>query len=335
MNRKFFPGGNTGEGFINLFEGITPSWEPVPFTFILKGGPGVGKSTLMKRIADTAEKAGIRTEEFRCASDPDSFDAVRLPKNGIVILDGTAPHSIDPSVPGAGQEIINLGHFKNQNEFIEKYSDIKRIFDENKYHYKIAYSYLKAAAELKTTAIDAAAQMVNLPLVRYCIEDFISSDFKDEPAVPRKLFASAITPDGVIDFSGSCVDRGICVNIGGVFGYVFLREVMSILKGTRAQFFMDSILPHVPDIVVMPGGATVFAVTKEADSDIDHRELMTGAMPGFIDYNMSKVKELTDKAIDQLKACKELHDKIEEIYRPYVDYQHVDYQSDILLSRIF
>ena len=46
--RRYFPGANTGRGFIGHFEGIVPPWSEPHYTYVLKGGPGVGKSTLMK-----------------------------------------------------------------------------------------------------------------------------------------------------------------------------------------------------------------------------------------------------------------------------------------------
>ena len=47
--RRYFPGANTGRGFIGHFEGIVPPWSEPHYTYVLKGGPGVGKSTLMKK----------------------------------------------------------------------------------------------------------------------------------------------------------------------------------------------------------------------------------------------------------------------------------------------
>lgn len=48
--RRYFPGANTGRGFIGHFEGIVPPWSEPHYTYVLKGGPGVGKSTLMKKM---------------------------------------------------------------------------------------------------------------------------------------------------------------------------------------------------------------------------------------------------------------------------------------------
>ena len=98
--RRYFPGANTGRGFIGHFEAIVPPWSEPHYTYVLKGGPGVGKSTLMKKCAAIARANGFTVEEFRCASDPESFDAVRIPQRRLVLLDGTAPHTIDPAMPG-------------------------------------------------------------------------------------------------------------------------------------------------------------------------------------------------------------------------------------------
>ena len=77
----YFPGGNTAGGFCSHFGDILPA--PMQRRmFYLKGGPGVGKSTLMRRVGEAAEKAGLEVEYFHCSSDPDSLDAVCLPQKG-------------------------------------------------------------------------------------------------------------------------------------------------------------------------------------------------------------------------------------------------------------
>ncbi|OJT92666.1 hypothetical protein BM535_08825 [Clostridioides difficile] len=46
--KKAFPGGNTSQGSYSFFDYIIP--ENVKRVFCLKGGPGVGKSSLMKKF---------------------------------------------------------------------------------------------------------------------------------------------------------------------------------------------------------------------------------------------------------------------------------------------
>ena len=107
---KYFLGANSGEGFVshfgdsyNCFDG----WR----AFIIKGGPGTGKSSFMKYIAVNAADRGYEAVLCPCSSDPDSLDGLIIKDLKTVIIDGTAPHTVEPVYPGACEEIINLGVF--------------------------------------------------------------------------------------------------------------------------------------------------------------------------------------------------------------------------------
>ena len=91
MSIRFFLGANSGEGFQSLYPQILDLHETHDF-LILKGGPGAGKSTFMKRIAQAAEQANSPVEYIYCSGDPDSLDAVLLPECHTAVADGTSPH---------------------------------------------------------------------------------------------------------------------------------------------------------------------------------------------------------------------------------------------------
>ena len=48
MERQFFLGTNTGAGFVSLYSAFAAP-EDGAFIWYIKGGPGNGKSTLMRR----------------------------------------------------------------------------------------------------------------------------------------------------------------------------------------------------------------------------------------------------------------------------------------------
>ena len=96
----FLAGGNTAQGFYSCFDAILPRAQQKRM-YYLKGGPGVGKSTLMKRFAKAAEEKGIEAEYFHCSSDPDSLDGIIDETLSCAIIDATAPHAYDPPLPGA------------------------------------------------------------------------------------------------------------------------------------------------------------------------------------------------------------------------------------------
>ena len=76
---RFFLGANSPQGFYSLYDQLIPP-ERARAVYILKGGPGCGKSSLMRRVAQRAQEAGDPGECICCSGDPDSLDAVVLPR---------------------------------------------------------------------------------------------------------------------------------------------------------------------------------------------------------------------------------------------------------------
>ncbi|MGN1106875.1 MAG: ATPase, partial [Huintestinicola sp.] len=103
----YFLGSSTPSGF------VTPVGELLRDTqntvYIFKGTAGSGKSTLMKKICEAFTDKP--QEIYHCSADPYSLDAVYLPESKALIIDGTAPHCIDPVYPKAVESTIDLGAY--------------------------------------------------------------------------------------------------------------------------------------------------------------------------------------------------------------------------------
>ena len=99
---KYFAAANTYAGFKSYFP-IVFAPKDYERIYILKGGPGSGKSSFIKRFAADLIQKGCKTEEIYCSSDPRSLDGIIIYAEGkkIVIIDGTAPHETDAKLPGA------------------------------------------------------------------------------------------------------------------------------------------------------------------------------------------------------------------------------------------
>ena len=110
MCEKIFAAANGYCGFRSYFNEIF-SPDSYDRLYIIKGGPGTGKSSLMKRYAGEMEGRGYEVARIYCSSDPTSLDGVISYSNGgrIGIIDGTAPHTQDTKYPGAIDIIIDLG----------------------------------------------------------------------------------------------------------------------------------------------------------------------------------------------------------------------------------
>lgn len=142
----FLAGANTAEGFVSKFDNILKN-DKKAYTFVLKGGPGTGKSTLMKKIATHFREKGFRVEEFYCSSDVKSLDAVRIVEKNICITDGTAPHEQDASLPKVNGEIVDLGESVGK-EIIKYKSKINKIILLKKNCFDKAYKFLSLAGSV-------------------------------------------------------------------------------------------------------------------------------------------------------------------------------------------
>ena len=87
---RYFLGNNTGYGFKSNYENELKNKRRV---ILLKGGPGTGKSSMLKRIAAEAKGKGLDFELWYCSGDPDSLDGVYIKEKDTAVVDATAPHA--------------------------------------------------------------------------------------------------------------------------------------------------------------------------------------------------------------------------------------------------
>ena len=89
---RFF-GASTPDGSVNYIDNLT---ENLSFRYFIKGRPGTGKSTFLKRVVKCANEKGYDTEIYYCSFDKDSLDMVIVPKLDFCVFDSTAPHEMFP-----------------------------------------------------------------------------------------------------------------------------------------------------------------------------------------------------------------------------------------------
>lgn len=80
--------------------------EGLDCRIFIKGRPGTGKSTLLKKVCAAALRRGCDVEVYHCALDVDSVDLIAVRQLGFCLLDSTPPHEYFPS--REGDEIIDM-----------------------------------------------------------------------------------------------------------------------------------------------------------------------------------------------------------------------------------
>ncbi len=98
-----FLGAATAEGSVDKIESITAN---VTKRYFIKGRPGTGKSTFLRKIVRAAQKNGFDAEQYHCSFDPSSLDMAVIRGLDVCLFDSTAPHEYFPSRPN--DEIIDI-----------------------------------------------------------------------------------------------------------------------------------------------------------------------------------------------------------------------------------
>lgn len=140
-----FLGAATPEGAVDFIPNIT---RDIPKRYFLKGRPGSGKSTILKKIGAAGEERGFDIELYHCGFDPKSIDMVTIRELGITIFDSTPPHEYFPA--REGDEIIDLYESlmdPGTDEIFEE--QISSISKNYKAKMKEGISYLAKAKEIR------------------------------------------------------------------------------------------------------------------------------------------------------------------------------------------
>ena len=347
----YFAGGNTARGFFSLYDSNFAGLEKV---FILKGGPGTGKSTLMKKIAMDWQEKGFDVEYIHCSSDPDSVDGIVFPTLKIGIVDGTEPHVVEPKAPGAIEEYVNLGDAWNSQKLSTDKVEIIRLMDERKEAYNKAYeAYAEALAvhdeweEVYIANMDF--EKLNA-LTEKLKSTFFGEIFLNKKADVRHRFLGAATPIGAVDHVPNLTEgirkRYFLKGRPGSGKSTLLKKLASAAenRGFDVEIYHCGFDPNSLDMVILRElGITIF------DSTAPHEYFPTREGDEIIDlYQVAILPETDEKYSEQIKdistryrnkmndgttylaLAKKLHDELEVIYREAIDFTIInDIQKEI------
>lgn len=360
--RNIFPGGNTSCGFYSFYDYIL-SQEEAARIFVIKGGPGVGKSTFMTKIGSEMVNRGYDVEHLHCSSDNDSLDGILIPSLKVALIDGTAPHVVDPKNPGAVDEIINLGEYWDESKITVARNEVIKVNKRVGRYFKTAYSLLKeskvAYDEWKSyvsESIDSSKYNEILRLLLGNIFEDAAANYNSAPK-PRHMFASAITPGGLTNYINTLIKPDMKVyGIEGQPG-TGVKEMISAAAQAAVQLGLFTEQFHCPfepdclDMVIIPGINSVIVNTSKPFhydmSVIENSSLYkTTSLDVCIkkdvlqDYTqeIGDAKErfyaLLSKAVSNISKAKSLHDTMEGYYVSAMDFNKIDEKREETLQRI-
>lgn len=320
--KTFFPGSNTCAGFIGYFDELR---RQARRTVILKGGPGVGKSTLMRETGKRWEEQGMTVTYYRCSGDPDSLDAVFAAELGFLVLDGTAPHVIDPQCPGAADSILNLGVCLREQILREQKDFIQNIQQEMAGCYARAYRCLAAAERFRADAA-AVYESALSPENRRKLEDALFELLPKEPEGNcRRLFAQAVTCQGILQCPDALTAEAV-ISLDAPWGFDAHTLLLPLLREaqrrrTAATVYADPL--DAQRIGHLSVGNTLFTTAVPLDArvlspEFDRQKL--ARQGGALAFDKAVYELALHQAVEALADAKQCHDRLERVYIDAMDY---------------
>ena len=352
MQHKYFAASNSADGFKSYFYEI---FNRADLLYIIKGGPGTGKSSFMKKCAEAAEAVGNTVEYYYCSSDADSLDGVLIfsGKGIIGILDGTAPHVYEPSLAGAREEIINLGSFWDGKLLQKQKNEIAALTRKKSTAFKRAYKYLRSCGNLRAVTdalIEEAVDTQKMRAAARRLAKTLSEGQKGDrfSCLPAILNGVSMSGRAAFDSFEQNADKlyfvGELYGVGGLFLDCLYEELGKTGVSVRVSY--DPVCPRHIDGIFVEDNATAIVLSKGMDFDnADGEKLINSKrfiMPerlrevrGELRYAQKLYDGCLDGALHALSGAKVYHFLLEDIYKNAMDFVALDEYTEDFLYDLF
>ena len=338
LPRACFAASNSCRGFRNYYGEIFT--EPrIDRLYIIKGGPGTGKSHFMRVVARHARAAGYTVTECYCSSDPASLDGLLLSREGdstVGFLDGTAPHTREPVTPGAVDELVNLGAFWSAKALAGEKETIRTLGQAKTNAYARAYAYLRAAGEADAVADSLAADCIRTDRLKALAERLLrpvpSGDtFAPVPALRRAL---GMTGWASLPSFEEAARGGTLLLPEDHYGtgYRLTNALYTLSETRRHRLWVsyDPVFPHKIDGLFYPDtGLCVLVGSANPTDDCATRALRLRRytcperlrdVRGELRRAMSLRDDLLSAALHSLSRAATHHFELERIYAAAMDF---------------
>lgn len=344
---SFFAAANSFRGFVSFFDDIFSHTE-LERLFVIKGGSGTGKSRLMRELASEAEDRGEHVEYFYCSSDPRSLDGIILCERRLGVVDGTAPHTLEPSLPGAFDELLDLGAFWDSRALREQRREIEHLCDEKRRLYKRAYSFLAAAGEVESCACESVLRSLEREKLDAWAQRF-SRRFERScsPEISLRL-TTALCAEGRVHVRGFIARAAqVYTIVDKVHAAWAVLDALSralVSRGVSHTISREPLDPSRLDALYIDGADA--CVIPAAMVDIEERGSVInterfidstdkGELKASIRASERLSSALCESAFAEMKRVSRLHAQLEEIYGKEMDFAAKETFTASLKKRIF
>ncbi|MDD2362315.1 MAG: hypothetical protein PHH84_05085 [Oscillospiraceae bacterium] len=351
---RFFIGVNSSGGFTgftdDLYE-IEEGWK----AFLIKGGPGSGKSELLKRVYRHVTAYGQEAYAFICALNPNSFDGLVFPDIKVCVLDANAPHVIEPKCWGAVEQIVNLSTCINPTFIRERRAE---IIEANRTYNILDKRYRKfigAAANLLGDSRRIAFECTDTTKIQRNAARIAAREFGPRSELQGKesrRFISAVTSEGLMTFQETI--QSMCPRIysvedeQGVSSRLLIDELRkrALDNGHDVISCYCPLFPkEKPEHLLIPEigiGFTTSNLWHKADFPV-YRRIHAARFTDserlrqrrqLMSFNRRAARELINEAVIISGEAKAIMDDIKKIYDKYLDKEGLQMMADWVISEM-
>ena len=336
---KYFCSANSGLGFVNFYPSLAERAERV---FVIKGGPGTGKSSFMRCVALSAQKCKRSVEYYYCSSDPDSLDAIFIDRK-VLLLDGTAPHTMELSLPGAKDDIIDLGAFWDCALLIGQRKRIIQLSKQKSNCFSAAYAYLASAK----SATDAQSVLISDAVLSEKLSSCAERMMKKLPCGDRfhesKIFISSYGMRGKVTFDTllSMANEKITVSELCGSAHIFLDEIYreSRRKKLKVISAANTLIPSRLDAVYLVEFGKLFLIGNGGEKHVNMHRFVDSELLKERKNELKQSAELIayseNAAMDSLRRASKYHFELEKIYGDAMDFTAKEEFTDNFVSEMF
>lgn len=326
--REYFGAMNSYKGFKSYFDEI---FDPKNFDriYVIKGGPGCGKSSFMKRIVSLfGEK--YDTDAIYCSSDPHSLDGVIIygEKKRIAFLDGTAPHETDAKIPGAVYKLLPFSDFWDDGWLIAERDKITSLCIEKAKEYSIAYSFLRLAGEADSSIISLYEKEYDAGSLKQKASELFATLQLNERGRSTSRITTAFCKDEVKRLKNDVPTsaKKLSINLPYYLFRIFSQQFEDIIdslgiKNTRFITAPEKITEgfYFPEKNIYIGRDEGESIEFD-EGFFRQNPLMNERTKGFEQIK----RRATEEAVRHLGIASGIHFELEEIYKRAMDFDKLN-----------
>ena len=350
----YFAASNSRGGFYSYYEHCFRG--RVDRLYCIKGGPGTGKSTLMREIMREGERRGYRAEAYYCSSDADSLDGVLLfgRTDSIGLLDATSPHAFEPRVPGARENIIDLGRFWNEQALTAEYPRIETLNRQKSDAYRACYRCLAGVGELSDALRDSVTPCVDIEKMNRTARRLTKGLGGGEQGDVEIRLRDSLGLGGRVrlDTYMREAERLCLIEDYHDSAYLLMDQLVANAGGQKASMRISRhpILPDRTDAMLLTESKTAFVVCETQELSmltelwprarvISMRRMMQKESLRVMRDELRRLDRLRaallDEAISQMSKASNAHFCLERIYSSAMDFAAKERYTAELCRRLF